>query len=518
MASVEPEPPTTKGTPNVGSEVTSTETGPYTVWSKQRRTFLVLLLGYLGLASSMTANIYLPLLDLLARRYEVSQQQINLTVTLFFVFQAIAPSFWSPISDTFGRRPVYLAFFTVYTAASLGLSIVDKSYPALLLLRGLQSIGGSAVVSVSYAFVADIAVHAERGRFLSPMMTAMNVGTSIGPIIGGGAVLATDDPRWCFRALAIYGGSGLLLIGWLMPETNRSIVGNGAVPAHGIWRTWWDLVKGRRRLHHFKSETSSVEKGATPGLDAEVNLGKTGRGTFRAPNPLAPITLALSPETFLALWLAASPYGLWFCIQASISPIFSAAPYHYNPLYIGLCFLTGGAGIIIGGFVAGGLMDHNYQHVARAAGLSIDRLRGDDVNKFPIERARSRGTITIVAVTLAAVVGYGWAIDRRAHPAVLLVLQGVLACRCTVIHQTYSALAVDIYPDKPGTAAAANNVFRCTLSAVAMAALDPLARALGYGWLFTLLGGLDGVGCVVAVLLLRWRGWEWRRKRVQGHD
>jgi len=66
---------------------------PYTIWTTRDRAALVCLLGYLALASSLTANIYFPLIDLLAQRYNVSTQAINLTITLFFVFQGIAPSF-----------------------------------------------------------------------------------------------------------------------------------------------------------------------------------------------------------------------------------------------------------------------------------------------------------------------------------------------------------------------------------------------------------------------------------------
>lgn len=147
--------------------IASSTPSAYTTWTTRSRSLLVCLLGYLALASSLTANIYFPLIDLLAERYSVSTQAINLTITLFFVFQGIAPSFWSPLSDSFGRRPVYLATFTVYTAASLGLSIVDRSYPALLLLRAMQSIGGSAVLSLAYAVVADV-TSTRRGAAFSP--------------------------------------------------------------------------------------------------------------------------------------------------------------------------------------------------------------------------------------------------------------------------------------------------------------------------------------------------------------
>ncbi|KAK0711964.1 major facilitator superfamily transporter [Lasiosphaeris hirsuta] len=446
---------------------------PYTTWNSRDRSLLVCLLGYLVLASSLTANIYFPLIDLLAEQYGVSTQSINLTITLFFVFQGIAPSFWSPLSDSFGRRPVYLITFTIYAGASLGLSIVSNSYPALLLLRAMQSIGGSAVLSLAYAVVADVTVHSERGRFLAPMLTATNIGPCIGPTIGGGTVLASGDPRWCFRALLIFGASATLLIAWTQPETARAVVGNGAVPAKGLWRTWWTLIM---------------------------------------PNPLPSLRIVFYPDTFLTLWLAGAPYALWFCVQTSTTPIFSRS-YSFNPLEVGCCFLAGGIGIIAGGFITGRLLDRNYKHVAKEAGFAIDRVRGDDITRFPIEHARSRGSITIIAVSMCVVVGYGWAVERRVHAAVPLAFQAYMGCKCTVLLQTYSALVVDVFPDMPGAAAAANNIARCLLAAAAVAVLQPLVGAMGYGWVFTLLGLFDATSCILAVLVLRRWGREWRDRR-----
>lgn len=163
----------------------------YTAFSLRYRWYITILLGYLCLVSSLMANIYFPLIQRLAVQYRTSIQSINLTITLYLVMQGIPPSIFAPLSDTLGRRPVYLMSFGLYTAASLGLAFSGYSYVALLLLRALQSIGGSATLSLAYAVVADYTVHSERGRFLSPMMTATNIGPSIGPIISGGTILAT---------------------------------------------------------------------------------------------------------------------------------------------------------------------------------------------------------------------------------------------------------------------------------------------------------------------------------------
>ncbi|KAK3935807.1 major facilitator superfamily domain-containing protein [Diplogelasinospora grovesii] len=474
---------------------------PYTVWSARDRRLLVFLLGYLALASSLTANIYFPLVDLLAGRYGVSAQAINLTITLFFIFQGIAPSFWSPVSDAFGRRPVYLATFTVYTLASLGLSIVDKSYPALLILRAMQSAGGSAVLSLAYAVVADVTVHSERRSFYR----SDDDGSKYWAV-------HWSYPRWCFRVLLIFGASGLLLIGLAMPETVRSIVGNGAVPAQSLWRTWWSLlarndvmryVCGGSGFNTAKGYPLATATATTSGVETDdINAGKTGKGRLVLPNPFASLRIVFYADTFLTLWLAASPYALWFCVQTSITPIF-ALGYGFNPLYVGLCFLTGGAGIIAGGFITGKLMDANYKHVAKKAGISIDRGRGEDMSEFPIEHARSRGSIRIITVSLCAVIGYG-----------LLVFQAYLGCKCTVLHQVYSALIVDLFPGTPGTAAASNNITRCTTAALAVAVMNPLVNSMGYGWVFTLLGLLDALTCISAVLALRRWGRPWREKRI----
>ncbi|KAI1425812.1 major facilitator superfamily domain-containing protein [Xylaria sp. FL1777] len=512
---------------------------PHSVFSDSMIIYLTYLLGYLALASSLTATIYFPIIDLLAERYHTSVQAINLTITLYVVLQGIAPSFFSPLSDTFGRRPVFLITFTIYLLAGVGLVANTNSYVALILLRGLQSIGGSAVLSLSYAVVADIVPHSRRGSVLGPMLAATNLGPCIGPVVGGGAILASGNPRWCFVTLVIFGASAFLLIGWTMPETGRPIVGNGAVEARGIWSTWWQLMRSslRRRdldvhddfsgdlektlecsrgngeINHPLSSNTHAETMTTIPTTDDPNFGKTGRGKLSAPNPFPSVRLIFHRDTALILWLCATPYAVWYCIQTSI-PLIYGPGYGFNDLEVGLSFLAGGGGVIAGGFIAGRLMDWSFKKTAIKAGLSPDKKKGIDINSFPIEEARSTASIPIMFVSMFAVGGYGWAVHTHAHPAIPLILQFYIGAKCTILHQIYSALIVDISPSTPGTAGASNNICRCTLSAVLVAILQPVVKAIGYSWLFTLLALIEGLGGMAAVWTLRRRGWEWRKKRI----
>jgi multidrug resistance protein len=486
------------------SQLSTEPDPPFTIFGRRYRIYLTYLLGYLTLASSLTATIYFPLIETLSSHYQTSIQAINLTITLYLVFQAISPAFFGPLSDTLGRRPVFLLTFFVYCAASLGLALNKQSYAALLLLRSLQSIGGSAVMSLAYAVVADVSVPAERGKILGPMLAATNLGPCVGPIIGGGVLEATQQVQWCFWALVIFGISSFLLLGWTLPETGRSVVGNGTIPARGVWRTWG---------HCFKRDTSQRSPTHHPDDQAhEVSTNPVGKGRLSFPNPFVSIRLILYADTFLILWSAGSPYAVWYSVQTSI-PIIYSQQYGYNTIAVSLCFLSGGLGVIAGGLAAGRLMDINYGKVAAAHDLPVNRVAGDDIRDFPIELARSRGSYLLHIFSICALAGYGWTVDFSVHPSVPLIFQFFIGARCTIVLQLFSTLMVDISLGNSGAAGASNNIVRCALSAITVAALQPLIEGLGKGWAFTLIGLVDGISGILCVWLLQRYGWKWRLKR-----
>lgn len=67
---------------------------------------------------------------------------INLTITSYMIVSGIAPAFLGDFADMVGRRPVYILIFTVYVATTVALAL-QRSYHALLVLRMVQSAGGS---------------------------------------------------------------------------------------------------------------------------------------------------------------------------------------------------------------------------------------------------------------------------------------------------------------------------------------------------------------------------------------
>ena len=118
-----------------------------------------------GFFSPLSANIYFPALNPLARDLHVSNELINLSLTSYMVLQGLAPTVFGDLADMTGRRPVYFIGFVIYIGANIGLALQNK-YAALIVLRCLQSTGSSGTVALGNGVVADIASSGERGKYM----------------------------------------------------------------------------------------------------------------------------------------------------------------------------------------------------------------------------------------------------------------------------------------------------------------------------------------------------------------
>lgn len=460
---------------------------PFTTFTVRQKHLIASLLGFPSLASPLTATIYLPVIPLLT----------------------LSPAIFATLSDTLGRRPIFLITLTLYLLAGLGLALNRDSYAALLVLRALQNLGASAVLALGYGVRADVCVPAERGKMQGFFLAAGNLGLCIGPVIGGWVALGSGSLKWVFWCWVIFGGVALTAIGWVFPGTGRNVVGNRNVQAKGWKKTWWVALRDYSR-----------ERGAIMSIDEHKAIrgggeesDKPKKRRFKIANPLACLLIIFWRDTALVLWISASFYAIWYCIQASIPPIYKDI-YSFNEIDIGLCYLTGGAGVILGGYTTEKMMDRNYKITAREIGHTIDRIAGDDMNHFPIERARARGSWYLLGVFICALAGYGWAVKFHAHPSIPLILQCLIGFICTFFLQVFNALLVDIFPESPSTAAALGNITRCALSALAIAVLQPLVECLGRGWYFTSLSIFGGIGSAAAVCVVQRRGMKWRSLRL----
>lgn len=254
----------------------------------------------------------------------VSMQSVNLTVTSYLVVQGISPLFWGSLSDILGRRPVYIYSFLIYITANIALSF-SSNFTLLLLCRGLQAAGSASTVSIGNGVIQDITASAERGGYISIYQAIRNSSIAAGPVLGG--ILANFAGfRAIFVFLLILSSLTLIAIVVFLPETLRSIAGNGSLHLSGIHQP---LVRrfGKRLQYLEKHDESYVRPKVTLGIFLE------------------PLSLLKRKEILLNLLFGGVIYAIWGMVTTSTVTLFKQA-FGLNEVMLGLAFIPNGTSIM----------------------------------------------------------------------------------------------------------------------------------------------------------------------------
>jgi len=490
---------------------TSTGRPVHSAFSKRQKQYIVFMTAWAGFFSPLSANIYFPAFNTLAADLKVSNELINLTLTSYMIFQGLAPTIFGDLADMTGRRPTYFLGFIIYIAANIGLAL-QNSYPALFLLRCLQSSGSSGTIALGNGVVADIASSSERGTFMGFATAGPMIGPAVGPILGG---VLSQFLGWraIFWFLAIMAVAYLIPFLISFPETGRNVVGNGSIPPPS-WNISLLTYLQTRRIEHDSDLSHTASRQEKRAAQAEL----ASKLELRWPNPLRTVHIIFEKDVGLILLYNSLVYTAFYDVTASLPSLF-AHIYGFNDLQIGLSFIPFGVGCSVAAIVCGKLMDFNYRRVAKQAGISIDRKRGEDMRHFPIEKARFQVAWPLLYIGTATILCYGWVLERNARLAAPLILQFIMGLCLTGAFNVMSTLLVDLYPLSPVTATAANNLVRCLMGAAGTAVIIQMINAMGRGWCFTFIAAVifftSPMLWVVTKYGPKWR--EERRVRIEVH-
>lgn len=147
------------------------------------------------------------------------------------------------------------------------------------------------------------------------------LGQGVGPVFGG--ILAQYlGFRSIFWFLVILSGLSLLSILFFLPETIRTVAGNGSVPLHGLYKPWI----------YYITDQKGAKEDAIP---AERKSKVTIKTVF------SPLGFLLEKDVFITLFFGAIVYTVWSMVTSSTSALFESV-YGLNTMEVGLTFLSNG--------------------------------------------------------------------------------------------------------------------------------------------------------------------------------
>ncbi|KAF2737472.1 MFS general substrate transporter [Polyplosphaeria fusca] len=423
---------------------------PYN-WPMWRRIYQSIVPGFFGFAVTFGTSVYTPALPDIMKEFNVSRTAALTGLTVYVLGLAFGPVLSAPLSETHGRRIVYLTSIPLFMLFILGAGF-SQSFASLVICRFFAGLLGAPTLAVGGGTGADIWPPHNRAAITSIFLAAPFLGPSLGPIIGG---FAAQYKGWRWTQWSILFITLPIFITALPnKESYKPVILRRRAASHSTPLT---------RPPTASSQAAAVKRALMIGLFRPVHM------------------LFTEPVVFFLSLYTAFAFGVLFCFFAAFPYVFQRAPYSFSTSQSGLAFVAIGTGVLVAS-VSGVLFDHFFyqkQHaLAVAAGKSNTapehRLHGMKWGAFGIP---------------VGLFWFAWTAESGVHWAVPIVAAVPFAWGNLSLFTSAALYMVDVYGAQNGASSlAANGIFRYTLGAVFPLFTVQMYEAMGIGWATSLLG------------------------------
>ncbi len=180
---------------------------------------LSVLLAIVVALTPFAIDMYLPAMPAMAEYFATGIEQIEISMPLFLIGFALGQIVGGPVSDNYGRKPIGIAGFSLFTVASV-LILFAPTVESLWVLRFVQAFGGGFGAVIAAAIVRDLYDGKDSAKIFTLIGLIMMVAPLIAPAVGA-FMLEAFGWRSIFVVLAVYAFLQIMIVGLLLPETQK---------------------------------------------------------------------------------------------------------------------------------------------------------------------------------------------------------------------------------------------------------------------------------------------------------
>jgi MFS family permease len=428
-------------------------------WTNRKKCLNLSLVFFFRFLTSLASSMVAPVTPLIESDLDLNSETIaSFIVSIFILGYAVGPLVISPLSEVYGRRPLYWVNNVLFTCWNLSAAL-SPTWGAVLAFRLLGGLAGSCSVTSGSGSIADCVKKERRGlvttifseyTWQSDLVVSNTIpaaGPLIGPCIGpivGGYLSAAAGWRWVFWLLTIASGVGTIISFIVQTETFEPVL---------LERRTEGLRKSLNRpaLFHRYTDNGSWQ-------------ARMSRAIVRPVKMLCTSPIVLLTSLYVGL------------VYAYTYLLFTSFPFMYKHVYgfgersIGLTYLGCGVGFTIGLVYFGAWSDRNAKKKAQA---------GDGEWK-PEYRLPP-----ILPGSLAVPIGlfwYGWSAEAHLHWIMPVIGTGIFALGNLAIFLPVQTYLIDAFEIYSASAAVANTLTRSLIGAFLPLAGPRMYSALGQGW------------------------------------
>jgi EmrB/QacA subfamily drug resistance transporter len=278
---------------------------------------------------SIDGTIVATALPTLTRELHTSLAWSTWTITIYNLGQIVSLPIAGRMSDSLGRRRMFLVYVGVFTLSSLLAGLANNIY-VLIAFRFVQALGGGGLMPSTMGVVSDLFTK-ERDRALGLVSSFFPLGALLGPTLGGFIVTYFSWREIFFVNVPV--GAVLLVLLWIVLPAGRRAA-SARIDALGAALLGAALLSVMFGLNQFS------DGGAGSPLPwSLLALGILfGTGFLlqqrRAPQPILPPQLLRRPAFVVInginLLYGAAAFGIF-----TLVPLYAQLAYGLSPLAAG---------------------------------------------------------------------------------------------------------------------------------------------------------------------------------------
>ncbi|KAK8091375.1 uncharacterized protein PG998_015190 [Apiospora kogelbergensis] len=411
-------------------------------FSPARRWTCTIIVIFMTATIAFCSSIHTAAISSISEDLDCSRTVATLGVSTFLLGFASGPLIFAPLSEVYGRNPVYRTTLFLFVVFNLGCAL-SPNIAALLVFRFLCGFFGSPTVTNSGGSLTDLWPPSHRTVPLALFTAASFLGPVIAPITGGflteyaSCIYAKVFFR-DFWLVAIISGSVYAVMVLFLPETYAP------------------------RLLHMKARKHGLQQ---PHQELRVMLGT---------NITRPTVMFFTePILFLLSLYMAFVYGILYLDFTAYPYVFQQTR-HWDAGVSGLTFLGIGIGMTI----------------ATASSPFINRIYGRHVKKLggPKPEARLPHLIFLSWLIPVGLFWFAWTSDPSIHWATCIVAGIPFGIGFVTLFLGITSYLIDCYGKYAASALAANAILRSLFGAGFPLFSREMYDRLGAAWATSVLG------------------------------
>ncbi|KAK7981459.1 MFS general substrate transporter [Apiospora saccharicola] len=423
-------------------------------WDHCKRWLHIGIVSLLALVTNMTPTMCAPGIDQVAEEFGIESPTVStLAITLYLLGLGVGPMLISPLSEVYGRLPVYHAANIVFLAFVVG-NALSQNVAQFMVFRFISGFAGGTPMALGGGSIADVTSLKTRASAMGLFSLGPLTGPVLGPVIGG-FVASSLGWRWTFWLLSIIGGAVAVAAAILMRETHPKVL----------------LERKTARLRVL----SGSEKLRSSLARSHLTPNQVLTQALVRPTML----LIRSPVLLIMSLYVALVFGLMYLLMTTFTDVFDGH-YGFTTATSGLSYLGLGVALIVA------------MVVFRTVGSRVlaARMQADGV-----DRPRPEHRLILI-IWFSPFVGlglflYGWTAQYQVQWIVPIIGTSLIGFGAFFVLMPTQLYLVDIFGSEAAASAlGANNLLRFLSSTFLPLAGPPMYGALGDGWGNTMLGFL----------------------------